>query len=103
MNRLLAHRYVLRKNLISLIGVCLCFYFIYHAVQGNRSVIRLTSLNKSIATMSQKYDSLQAERIALETKVKMLRPGSVNRDLLEERARLVLGYKHPDEVIILRN
>jgi cell division protein FtsB len=101
MNKLLQHRTLIRENIIVLIGICLCFYFTYHALQGNRSVIRLLALDHSITVMSQQYEEGKAERIALETKVKAMRPGSISRDLLEERARAVLGYRHPDEMIML--
>ena len=103
MNKLLQHRYVIRQNLITLIGISLCIYFAYHALQGNRSVLRLLALNQSIETMSLEEDTLASERIALEQKVAMMRPGSISKDLLEERARMVLGYKYEDEIAILRN
>ncbi len=66
-------------------------------------MLTLLSLNQSIATMSLDVDTLQAERQHLEQKVRMLRPGSVSYDLLEERVRAVLGYKYADEVAVLSN
>jgi cell division protein FtsB len=103
MNKLLQHRYLVRENLVTLIGISLCFYFAYHTVSGERSVIRLGSLKQQIATMSQDYADLKQERFSLEQKVQMMRPGSINRDLLEERARLTLGYQNEDEISIRRN
>src|SRR5690349_8538073 len=100
MNKLLQHRYLVRENLLALIGISLCFYFLYHTVQGERSIIRLASLKQQIATMSHNYDTLVQERTKLEQKVQMMRPGSMNRDLLEERARLELGYQKDDEISI---
>lgn len=102
MSRFLQHRYTLRQHMIAIIGVCLCIYFVYHAIHGQRSLMRLSSLDSQIETMSQKHDTLKTKRIALEKKVKMLRPGSLDLDLLEEKVRLTLGYKHPDEHVILR-
>ncbi len=103
MNKLFRHRAIIRENLISLIGMCLCLYFTYHAVQGNRSLMRMMSLKSQIETMSRDHEKLSSEREALETKVTMMRPGSLNRDLLEERARVVLGYKNENDVVILGN
>lgn len=103
MNKLFQHRAIVRENLISLIGICLCLYFTYHAVQGNRSFMRLFALNSQIETMSQEEQILSGQRTLLEEKVAMMRPGSLNRDLLEERARVVLGYKNENDVVILRN
>ncbi len=72
-------------------------------LQGNRSVFNLISLKHSVATMSLEETSLIADRQNLEQKVRMLRPGSVSKDILEERVRMVLGYKYVDEVAVLRN
>ncbi len=103
MNKLYQQRFVIRQNLIFLIGVCLTVYFSYHTIQGNRSYLRLMSLGTVISKTQNEYDALRAEREAIEEKVVMMRPGSINRDLLEERARLVLGYRHPDEKTIVAN
>lgn len=66
-------------------------------------MVRLISLGQSIETMSYKSDIITHKRMALEDKVKMMRPGSVNKDLLEEQARLTLGYTHADELVVVRN
>lgn len=103
MNKLYEHRYLIRQNLMLLIGICLCFYFTYHLIHGGRSVVRLISLGSSIDTMSQKNDVIGGKRLALEEKVKMMRPGSINKDLLEEQVRLTLGYRDENELVIISN
>ena len=101
MNALYQNRYVIRQNLIFMIGLCLTAYFSYHLIQGKRSYLHLMSLNSSISNMADEYKILKSERKIIEEKVVMMRPGMIDRDLLEERARLVLGYRHPDEKTIL--
>lgn len=103
MNKLFNHRVVIRENLISLIGMCLVLYFTYHAIYGSRSLMQMMSLKSQIETMSLERDKLASERTALEQRVSMMRPGSLDRDLLEERARVVLGYKNENDMIILGN
>ena len=66
MNRLYQQRYLIRSNLIPLIGLCLSVYFCYHLLQGNRSYLHLMSLNNSVKTASAEYDQLNAQRQALE-------------------------------------
>ncbi|MFP4313497.1 MAG: FtsB family cell division protein [Alphaproteobacteria bacterium] len=78
-------------------------YFLYHAFQGHRSYPKLMSLQASIEQKSDEYASLKIERDMLERRVKMLRPGSIQPDFLEERVRLVLGYKAPEEIVILEH
>ena len=103
MNRLYEHRYLIRHNLIFVIGLCLCSYFFYHTVQGQRSYTRLMSLNSSIELSSAKLNILSAQKLEIQRKVIMLRPHSLNKDMLEERVRLVLGYRHPDEIAVIRH
>lgn len=101
MNTVYAHRYLIRQNLFACIGICICLYFAYHALYGNRSYIKWMQLNSQIETTSQKLSELQKDRVELEQKVAMMRPGSVDADLLEEQVRLVLGYKHKDEKVLM--
>ncbi|MCC6597408.1 MAG: septum formation initiator family protein [Alphaproteobacteria bacterium] len=103
MNKLLSHSAVLRENLVILIGLCLCVYFAYHTLQGNRSLYRYYTVNKKIEMLSQKNAALESEANALEKKIVMMRPGSVDKDLLEERVRFVLGYRDKNEYTILGN
>lgn len=103
MKRLIEQRYVFRQNLIAVIGVCLSFYFCYHLIAGERSYLRLVSLNRQIETTEKQYTLSSAERTALEQKVVMMRPNSVNRDLLEEQSRKVLGFHYKDEKVLIKN
>ncbi len=101
MKRLIEQRYVVKQNILNLIGFCLICYFGYHTVMGERSALRLMSLERSLTKVSKEYDRSHAERIVLEDRVSRLRPGSIDPDMLEERARYLLGYTRPDEQIIL--
>ena len=103
MNRVFEHRSWIRDNLIVLIGACLCVYFSYHAIQGNRSFLRLMALDHSIAALSPQHTQITAEHDVLEAKVKAMRPGGLSKDLLEERARAILGYAGRDEMTLLNN
>ena len=103
MKRLIEQKYLFRQNLIVFIGVCLSLYFCYHLIAGERSYLRLISLNHQISTTEKKHKEEFAQREALEQKVVMMRPGTVNRDLLEEQARSVLGFHYKDEKVIIKN
>lgn len=100
---MIQQRYVFRQNLIAVIGICLSFYFCYHLVAGERSYLRLLSLNHQISATESDYEEKRVEREALEHKVVMMRPGSVNRDLLEEQARSVLGFRYDGEKVLIKN
>jgi len=103
MVRFLQNHNVFRRNMLAVIGVCLSIYFCYHLVAGQRGYFRLISLNGQVERVTQDYATLRKEREAIEKRVVMMRPGSIDRDLLEERARHILGYRHKDELILLQN
>lgn len=103
MKRLIEQRYLVRRNLPAIIGFCLFCYFTYNALLGERSILRLMTLDRAATEASEKYDRLHEQRIALENQVVRLRPASLDRDLLEERARIVLGYSYPGERIVVQN
>jgi cell division protein FtsB len=103
MNKLLQHHSLVRENFAAMVGLCLCPYFFYHAFQGERSFVRLISVNRAIAVASIEHDQMMEDRIVLEKKVRAMRPGSISRDLLEERVREVLGYRHPSETELKSN
>lgn len=103
MNRLFSHHNIIKDNLLFLIGLCLCVYFSYHTLSGNRSIVKFYSLEKQIETLSQKNDDVLAEKENLQKKVVMMRPGQVDKDLLEEQVRLKLGYRASNEMVILGN
>ena len=102
MRKIFTHRFLLSRNWLGIVGICLLCYFSYHALLGERSYIRLMSLERKTEKVSFVYHDLRTERMALENKVAKLRPGSLDKDLLEERVHHVLGYYHPDETVILR-
>ena len=103
MKRLIEQKYVARHNMIAFVGVCLSFYFCYHLVAGERSYLRLLSLNYQIEKTQSALVDVELERCELEEKVAMMRPGSVNRDLLEEQSRKMLGYSYPNEKALIKS
>ncbi|MEM9469724.1 MAG: septum formation initiator family protein [Pseudomonadota bacterium] len=103
MRKLIQKRGILKQNMLMIIGLCLSFYFSFHLLAGERGYFRLMSLNHQMEQSTGEYALLSDQRAKLERKIVMMRPGSVDRDLLEERVRLVLGYRDSNEVILLQN
>lgn len=92
-----------RRNILVLMGLSLSVYFIYHTVSGARSYSYLQALGGRVAQEKVAYRAISGKRAELEKRVVMMRPGTLSRDLLEERVRLVLGYKRPDELVVFGN
>lgn len=89
--------------MMGLIALSLCIYFAYHIIYGERSITKLAHLSGQIETMSKINDNISLKKQNLESRVAMMRPGSINKDLLEERARVVLGYKSDNEMIVIQH
>jgi cell division protein FtsB len=89
-----------RQITLPVLGACVAGYFVYHGVQGDRGIIAWLVLNQQIRDAHAAQDELAAERAALERRVMLLRPDSLDPDLLEERARVMLNLAHVDELVI---
>ena len=84
-----------------LLGALAFSYFVYHAVEGDRGLRSWLKLRQEIAAARVTEAELASERVVLERRVALLRPESLDRDTLEERARAVLDIARPDERVIL--
>ncbi len=84
-----------------LLGACAVAYFAYHTVQGDRGLLAWFRLRHEIAEAEQTLARLKAQRAAMEHRASLLRPESLDPDLLEERARAMLNMGREDELIIL--
>lgn len=83
------------------IAACLVGYFVFHAVQGERGLLAYLRLQQELAQTKAVQAELAAQRAEMRHKVSLLRPDSLDPDMLEERARRVLNFARPDEVVIL--
>ena len=82
---------------------CVCCallgYFGWHAYKGPRGFPYQESLELKVASLQAKFEGLQAEREKLEDKVSLLRPESIDPDLLDELARGKLELAKPTDVV----
>lgn len=82
-------------------GALVLAYFSYHMIQGNHGVIALLALRDNVAAAEVVAAETSVERQQLLHKVTLLRPDNLDPDMLEERARVMLNYVRPDEVVIV--
>ena len=66
-----------------LIGSLLVVYFAYHAVEGDRGIRAWQRLDGEINEAQAVRDRLSDQQAAFEKRVAMLRPESLDADLLE--------------------
>ena len=85
------------------LGSALVVYIAYNTVQGDRGVIAYWQLTKQVEQAKTIKRSLDGQRGRIENRVRLMYPQSLDPDILEERARFLLGYSRSDEfVVILR-
>lgn len=76
-------------------------YFGFHAVHGDRGLLTYWRLQHEIGVARLMLEDFTSRRLTLEHRVHLLRPDSLDLDMVEERARLMLNFGHPDDFIIL--
>jgi cell division protein FtsB len=83
------------------LGISAVTYFSFHAVQGDRGLMAWWKLHQHIEVASVSLREVTKERLALERRVRLLHPESLDPDMLEERARIMLNYGHIDDIVAL--
>lgn len=71
-------------------------YFAYHSVQGDRGLIAWLQLTQQVEIAQTTLEKVSRERSVLEHRARLLRPDNLDPDMLDERARQVLGVARPD-------
>ena len=92
----------LRQAIGPLLSLVAVTYLVYHAVEGDRGLLAWWRLNHDIRTAEAMLADQQRERDTLERRSRLLRPDSLDPDMLEERARAMADLGHDDELLILR-
>jgi cell division protein FtsB len=77
-------------------------YFGYFALYGRHGLVNYAKLQREKELRQVDLDLIVAERMALERRVNLLKPESIDPDLLEERARDTLGLTGPNELVLPR-
>jgi cell division protein FtsB len=84
-----------------MLGVSAVIYFAYHAVNGERGLMAWLELKDRVAAAEAAAETVGFQRRRIETWVRLLHPESLDPDLLEERARVMLNYAHSGDIVIL--
>lgn len=78
----------------------LAVYFTFAAVQGDFGVFRRAEVNAEARTLQVELAEIRAEVTEMENLTRRLSDAYLDLDLLDERARDVLGMVRGDEIII---
>jgi len=89
-------------RLLGIFAVALAasLYFAFAAVQGEYGLFRRAEINAEILQQRIILDGLNSEIEALSNLTERLSDSYLDLDLLDERARDILGYARPNEIIL---
>ena len=84
---------------------CACLgllgFFAWHAQEGPRGFAFHEKLANQSQQLSGELATIQNQRKEFETRVALLRPESVDPDMLDEMARSTLDVAGPNDLIVL--
>ncbi|AXK79873.1 septum formation initiator family protein [Pseudolabrys taiwanensis] len=76
-------------------------YFGMNAYSGNHGLRAQKDLEQQLASMQQELQTLRAERTDWDRRVALLRSDRIDPDMLDERARKLLGFADPRDLTLL--
>jgi cell division protein FtsB len=84
---------------------CACLgllgFFAWHAQEGPRGFAFREKLASQSRQLSEELAAIKKQRTDFETRVALLRPESVDPDMLDEMARSTLDVAGPNDLIVL--
>jgi len=100
---------VTRKRLRSIINALglyavaalLISYFGVNAFSGNHGLKAKQDIDQQIAALSGELSRLQVERGQWERRIALLKSDKLDPDMLDERARALLDYVHPNDLTLM--
>jgi cell division protein FtsB len=101
MLRNIAHSEWLRKLRFPLIVFGLMYYFGSSLMGGENGYYAKQRTMAELEGKQAELETLRATREALDKKVALMSPGNLDRDLLDEQARAVLGLADKTELVII--
>src|SRR5499427_9783582 len=93
-------RTVLNALALYTIAALVIGYFGVNAYSGNRGLRAKQDLDQQIAELTAELDALKVERTSWERRIVLLKPESIDPDMLDERARILLNYADPRELTL---
>ena len=78
-------------------------YFALHSQSGRYGIAAAQEMQIDLKQKSNAYEELALARKGLEQRVKLLSDGTLERDMIDERARRSLNMSNADEITILHN
>jgi cell division protein FtsB len=93
-------RSVLNALALYTIAALVIGYFGVNAYTGSRGLKAKQDLDREIGALGAELAALKAERAEWERRVSLLKSESLDPDMLDERARALLNYADPRDLVL---
>lgn len=102
-------RMVTRKRLRSILNALALYvmsalligYFGVNAYDGAHGLKAKEDIDRETATLSAELTQLQSQRARWEHRVALLKSDDIDADMLDERARVLLDYADPNDLVMM--
>jgi len=88
-----------RQSLVVLICLGFAAYFLFHALNGRHGLLRRGDVVARLPDLAAERAALAHQRQRLEADVTLLTRDPADPDMIEEVARVMLGYVDPRETV----
>lgn len=89
-----------RQILVPVMFAMMFGYFGYHLVNGDRGLLAMAHLQRQVQLAEQNLAEAETTRRIWERRVSSLRNQSLEPDMLDERARVLLNFARKDDIIV---
>lgn len=96
----MSQRFSISSAVLFVLATGLGLYFAFAAVQGPSGILRRVQLEAETADLMAERQALADESSRMENMTRRLSDDYLDLDLLDERARAVLGLIRADEAVI---
>ncbi|BCP53449.1 hypothetical protein K32_20660 [Kaistia sp. 32K] len=90
----------LRWFILPLGSLAVMGYFAYHSFNGDYGIWSRERMEREAVLLEKELAQLKAERLSLVARTQLLRPESLDPDMIDERARAKLNVAQSDELVI---
>ncbi|WP_438748821.1 FtsB family cell division protein [Pararhizobium sp. O133] len=90
----------LGRFVMPLITIAFLSYFGYHSIHGEYGLKATEKFDRQRIERQARLGELTTQRQTLEKEVALLSDGSLERDMLDEKARFGLNMSRSDEIVI---
>ena len=92
-----------KKTILVIAIICILVYLIFHTIYGNRGILSYFKLKSEVKEMSSILDQKKITRLNLEKQVQNLLSDTMDKDLIEEKAKKLLFLSNKNEEIVINH